>query len=340
MVRQFVQLLPTKLFVLCSRATIFGLIVLACSLGRASVIVNDTWKDGTDSDPASPTFSENGVDSDADGDIESAWLQGGDGTLDPVGAGGPERATFTSPAGTSSAAWTTYFTPEGSEATLANAGDKLVVTWKFTPTNINNGGGSNTSQNFRFAVADSVVGAGSARTTGNGTLANAVYTGYTIFGNMGTTLGNSHPFQLKARTATATGKFLDNSGDWGTALADGAVTGNHGFDSGTAYTMTWTMTRDLVTPTSLDIDVKITGGTTLNGSGTEEATFVDAAPTSFKFDTFGIRPSSALTTAAQFDTSLFSVELISVPEPTSLVLMGLGVGALGLCSLRRKTALS
>src|SRR5262245_11771342 len=103
---------------------------------NAAIIVNDTWQDGTDSDPASPVHSEFGVDADADNDLESAWYQGGDGTLDPVGAGGPERGAMTA-GGASSASWTTYFTPEGTPVTLANTGDSLKVTWVFTPTNVN-----------------------------------------------------------------------------------------------------------------------------------------------------------------------------------------------------------
>ena len=50
---------------------------------------------GTRTDPASPISSENGVDLDLDGDLESAWYRGGAGTdqafLEPVGPGGPLR---------------------------------------------------------------------------------------------------------------------------------------------------------------------------------------------------------------------------------------------------------
>ena len=60
----------------------------------AAIIVRDTWRDGTDDDPASPVYSENGTDTDLDGNRESVWYQGGDGTLDPVGVGGPQRGAF------------------------------------------------------------------------------------------------------------------------------------------------------------------------------------------------------------------------------------------------------
>ena len=61
--------------------------------GAYPYLVNDTWLDGTRTDPASPTYAENngifGGDADLDGNLESAWFRGGAGTFDPVGAGGP-----------------------------------------------------------------------------------------------------------------------------------------------------------------------------------------------------------------------------------------------------------
>src|SRR5215212_373550 len=104
---------------------LFVLIALIAMLGRtpsvsAATIVNDTWLDGTDTDPASPVYSEYSVDADSDGNLESAWFRGGDGTLDPTGAGGPERGKFSAPTSTSSASWTSYFTHEGTPVTLVN----------------------------------------------------------------------------------------------------------------------------------------------------------------------------------------------------------------------------
>jgi hypothetical protein len=303
----------------------------------AAVIVNDTWLDGTDTDPAAPMYSETGIDADADGDLESAWFQGGVGTLDPVLAGGPLRGDMTA-LGTSSATWTTYATPEGSEIDLANSGDKIRVTWVFTPRNINittAGGepGSNTSQNFRFALVDNVVGTGSTRATANGSLPAAAYTGYAILANMGTTLGNSNPFQLRERTLMTPGNLLNTSGDFGNILGNGATSGNDGYDAGTQYTMVWEATRN---GAGLDLDVRITGGT-LDGDGEARVTVNDPSANggSFKFDTFGIRPSGATTTAEFFDTSLFRVEFIPVPEPASALLMGFAAASLIVATRRR-----
>jgi hypothetical protein len=294
----------------------------------ATTIVNDTWQDGEDNQPASPAYSEYGTDSDADGDLESAWFQGGAGSLNPVGLGGPERADLTG-TGASSASWTTYFTPEASPVTLANTGDSLKLTWVFKASNIN---ATNTSQNLRFAIVDSPS---AQRLTANGAPGSGAYTGYAMFANMGQTLGNSNPFRLEKR-GVASGDLLSTSGNWSAVGTTGATSGNHGYDNGTTYTLEWTLTRNAAS--GLDQDIKMSGGT-LNGTGTAEVLFTDPAPGSlggFTFDTFALRPSGETTTASIFDTSLFKVETNTAltPEPNTLVL--LGFGSLGFGAVRRR----
>jgi pectate lyase len=273
--------------------------------GYATVLVNDTWLDGTRTDPASPTYSENGTDTDADGNLESAWFRGGGGTLAPVGAGGPLRG---SGYGTSSASWTTYFTPEGSEVSLSGAGDQLKVTWIFTPSNLT----ANASQGLPVALVDSPSG---ARVSSDASPGDAAYTGYGVYMNMAPTLGNSHPFRLVARNA-GIAALLSSSGAW-TGLADGATSGNHGYDSGTNYTFVMTITRNA--SSGLDIVATMTGGT-LNGTGVASASYTDTTPngSSYSFDTFAIRPSKETNAASQFDTSRFKVEFIPGASPPSI----------------------
>jgi hypothetical protein len=297
---------------------------------NAATIVNDTWLDGTDSDPASPVYSENGTDADADGNLESVWYQGGVGTLDPVGAGGPERGNMTT-GGTSSATWTTYVTPEANPVSLVNAGDQMKVTWVFQLSNV---GANNTNQNFRIAVVDSPS---ASRISANGTPGSAAYTGYAIFGNMSNgTLGNSNPFQLRERVV-ASGDLLSTSGNWGAngvanaGLANGATSGATGYASGTTYTYTMTFTRTAAG--ELQVDASMVGGS-LNNSGSASLSVFDPSPNGFTFDTFALRPSGATTTAELFDTSLFRVDFNPVPEPASLAFVGLGSMALVL--LRRR----
>src|SRR6478609_4247429 len=121
------SLLPSPRYFLLFAVGMSGMLLRIATL-NAAIIVNDTWKDGNDTDPASPVYSEYGVDSDADGSLESVWYKGGAGTLNPVGTGGPERGDLTG-TGASSASWTTYFTPAATPVTLANSGDSVKVTW-------------------------------------------------------------------------------------------------------------------------------------------------------------------------------------------------------------------
>lgn len=313
-----------------------GAVFMFAASAMSAIVVQDTWGDGTDNDalndPVAPTYSENGVDTDTDGDIESVWYQGGGGTLDPVGLGGPERG---SGFGTSSASWTTYFTPEGSEVELANAGDQLCVKWVFTTGAISTT--TNTSQNFRMAVVDSpsLTRINSDSSPGGGN-----YTGYAIFGNGGPELGRTTPFQLKTRGDVVTGgNLLSSSGEWSTVAgeAENGTTGNSGYEASTEYTFLMTIERRA--NGNLDIEASMTGGSLNDGIGLL-TTASDVTPNggSYKFDTFTLRPSNELTTSTIFDTSLFEVQLKSggvIPEPASIMLLGLG--SLALLMWRRRS---
>jgi len=292
---------------------------------HGALLVNDRWADGTDTDPASPTYSENGADADADGDLESAWFRGGDGTLDPAAAGGPLRGKFSSATSASSASWTTYFTPEASKVNLANNGDQLKVTWAFTPQNVN---ATNGSQNFRIGLVNTPNG---LRPAVDAAPSSGAYTGYALFLNFGQTTGRTTPFQLLERTA-ASGDLLGTGGNWGNAVnAPGFGNAAVGYANNTEYQLVMTLTRN---GAALDIGATMTGGN-INGTGSVAVSTSDASPSTFVFDTFAMRPSGATTTAEQFDTRLFRVEFSSVPEPATLSLCGFAA-LVGVAVARRK----
>ena len=273
--------------------------------GYATVLVSNVWNTGVRSypaynDPNSP-YSEMGVDYNASGDFESAWFSSGSGSaVTTVGHLNLQN-------GSTSTSWTTYFTTESSPVFLAGTGDQLKVTWVFTPTNVNL---SNTSQQFVLCVVDTPSG---ARLTSDAVPGSAAYTGYSMYMNMGQTLGNASPFQLKERSVTS-GDLMVSSGNW-TALANGATSGNHGYDSGTQYTFVMTFTRNAAD--GLDIVATMTGGN-LNSSGSATVSYSDSTPNSFTFDTFALRPQSASKTADVFDTTLFEVEFIPGTTPPAI----------------------
>jgi pectate lyase len=282
---------------------VYTLVYAAAISGYATVLVSNVWNTGVRTYPtpadANSSYSEMGVDWNASGDFESAWFNA-NGTLT---ASTGHLLGIMPASGTSSASWTTYFTPESSPVTLSGAGDQLKVTWVFTPTGVNV---TNASQAFPIAVVDSPSG---SRLTGEGSPGSAVYTGYGVFMNMGQTLGNNHPFQLVERT-NASGAFLSSSSPEWIGRADGATSGNHGYDNGTQYTFIMTVTRNA--SDELEIVATMTGGT-LNGTGVASASYTDTTPNgnSYSFDTFGVRPNRADRTATGFNTTLFKVEFIA-----------------------------
>ena len=98
--------------------------------GHAATIVNDTWIDTNRTQPTAPTYSENGTDADADGNLESAWYSSTAANLTVVddAVPGGDRLLRGTVAAASAISWATHFTPEASPVSLVNPGDQLKIT--------------------------------------------------------------------------------------------------------------------------------------------------------------------------------------------------------------------
>jgi pectate lyase len=270
-------------------ALLFG--VAASGYADDIIFVNDTWADG-DRTSSGPDGSG----------IDSPWYATSGTSL--TATTGKMTATMS----TNSLTFLTYFAPDSNPITLSGAGDELKITWTFTPNSVNS---SNTSQNFLFATVDTPTAA--LQSADGFSVPSAQYYGYAMYCNMGNMLNNGNPYQLRKWSGTSA-DFLAHSANW-TALTNGATRYNHGYDSGTNYTMVWTITRNA--SDGLVITNTMTGGT-LNNTGTATASYIDTNPAAYTFDTFCVRPANSSTTAGAFDTTLFKVEFIPGASPPAI----------------------
>lgn len=216
------------------------------------------------------------------------WFDGSDATV----LSGNNLVTTV---GSASTTLTVYFATENSPVTLADAGDKLEIVWKFKLTNVNV---SNTSQNFRLAIMDSPA---DTRVTMNNAPGEGAYTGYAMFGNLGQVTDNSGAFQIRERNGA--GGTLGTSSLW-SAQDSGMGKAVLGYEDNIEYTFTATIER--TANGSAQVNFSMTGGS-INDTGSVSVSFLDGSPQPFTYDTFMIRPSNASTTADTFTTTSFTV---------------------------------
>jgi len=287
-----------------------------------TVLVNDTWNDATRSDPAAPTYAENtggqGTDADTDGNLESAWFKGGSGNLFPT------VGTLVMSNGAASTSYTTYFTPEATPKDISLQGEAFRVTWVFHVRGLNSNNG--TSQGFPIGILNSPS---YTRLTNDGSPSQSTeYKGYAIYMNFNSVLRANNAFELDEYNGLDT-QILNSKSAW-SFLANGATSGATGYANSQTYTFVISFTHNA--SDGMDIVASMIGDN-LGGVGYFAVSATDASPQSWTYDTVYLRASAASNTATFFDTYLFRVE--EIPEPSTLVLAGVGLG-LVIAVIRRR----
>jgi hypothetical protein len=295
-------------------------------------MLNDTWADADRTNTSLPNDS-------------ATWIgqSAGNGTT-TVTAG---ALNFSPPPTNSLKAWE-YFTSDNSapdanqphnSVTQLVVGDQMLMSVSFQVQGVT----ATTGKNFRFGLffdpTDARVQSDTNSDGGGGTAPWTDATGYCIQLPL-TSASNSSPFQLGKRTISNS-SLLGSTGAYTLAPTGGQT---YSMANNTTYTLQ--MLLNVVSASQLDVTARLLQGSTVLASQTVSdlgtsfgGTAVSGSPalpgnTSIytKFDQLFFRNSDA-TQASSISFSNWRVELV-VPEPTSIVLFGLGAACL--TRLRRR----
>jgi pectate lyase len=266
------------------------LTLAAVAPARATVLLDDTFADGTRNNTSLPT--------------DAAWFASSGGSLTAA----PGAMTLSM--GSSAILGVCYFTTNAASQASLGVGDTLLATITFT---FNGVAPLNSSQGFRIALCDFGANRISADFSSSSSQ-GANVAAYALFQTMGVTFNNATPMDLRKRTTLTDTSLLGTSGDW-TSLGTGPgnTNGFSGFTSGGQYTLQLSLQRTganslLFTATWLSLAT----GATLSTSET------DSAATNFNFDGVALRPQTAATSSTNVVFNEVRVELLPAGTPPSI----------------------
>jgi hypothetical protein len=269
-------------------------LALCLPLGAApSVLVDDTWADGSRDDTNLPE--------------ESAWFASNAATEPTLSAAAGSMTGNVLMFGTNAGSrlWITHFTPAGSPITLG-LGDTLKITLVFTPNNLP--ATTPISRGLRFGLFNfSEPGATRAGadgfSTGSGTNAPGTNaTGYLLNMNFAQTL-IANPLQIMKRTDTLTNNLMGASAVFTALGSGGGPAGGAGFNTGVEYTFEFSARR-------LDAATQITTKFSDNAGWSISHNVTDTTNPTFSFDGLAIRPNGVADTAESFTFTRFKAEVV------------------------------
>jgi hypothetical protein len=201
-------------------AVLVSALLLAAPTMRATVLLDDTFADGTRNNTSLPT--------------DAAWFASSGGSLTAT------TGAMTLSMGNSAILGVCYFTTNAASPASLGVGDTLLATIIFT---FNGVAPSNTSQGFRIGLFDFGANRVSADFSSSSSQ-GANVAGYALFQTMGAIFNNATPMDLRKRTTLTDTSLLGTSGDW-TSLGTGPgnTNGFSGFTSGGQYTLQLSLQR-------------------------------------------------------------------------------------------------
>jgi pectate lyase len=268
---------------------------LASVSGYSSILLDDTWSDGTRNDQNLPT--------------ESAWFSSSGAALTAA------PGSMTLAMGGSAIFAITYFTTNDTSPVQLEIGDTLTATLAVT---LNGVPPVNSSQGFRlglFNFADSSLAPKRVSVDGFSSSSQGTgVQGYALFQNMGATFNNSSPTDIRKRTTISDSSLLGTSGDW-TSLVTGPGNTNSfsGFTAGVPYLLQLTLQRT----NASSLSITVTWLNTANSS-TLSTSFTDTGATNFSFDGIALRPQQASQASTNILFSEVKVEYTAGSTPPDI----------------------